>query len=108
MPGRLLALFVVVGFTALVTGCGTGPTWKEKTYTRTAHREPLNEAREMLARFVVGDPVGDDDALLAPDIVIELRKVAPEKAELFEKGFERLRKSRGNTAAVAASLLKQL
>jgi hypothetical protein len=62
----------------------------------------------MLARFVNGYPVGDDDALLMPDIVTELRKVDPEKADLFEKGFTRLRENRGDTAAAAAALLKQL
>lgn len=102
----LVALAIPCG--VVCVGCGTGPTWKEKVYARTVPRDPLTEAREMLTRFVNGHPVGDDDALLVPDIVAELRKVDPEKAGVFEKGFNHLRESRGDTAATATALLRQL
>ena len=62
----------------------------------------------MLMRFVHGHPVGEDDALLAPDIIAELRKVDAQKADVFEAGFQQLREARGDTAAAAAALLKQL
>lgn len=108
MRGCLLSLVVIVACGTIGPGCGSGPTWREKVHARTAPREPLAEAREMLTRFVDGQPVGDDDALLVPEIVAELRKVDAEKADVFEAGFQRLRESRGDTAAAAAALLKQL
>lgn len=108
MTARFPTIVLLATCSVISAGCGSGPTWKEKTYTRTAPREPLAEAKEMLTRFVNGYPVGNDDALLVPDIVAELRKVDAEKADLFEKGFDRLRERPSDAAAAAAALLKQL
>lgn len=86
------------------SGCNPG-TPEVKTYqVKTA--SGIDQAKQLLERYANGSPLGSEVTSF-PQIVSEVKKTDPQKADVLEKGLADLQKG-GDTAAKAKELLKQL
>jgi hypothetical protein len=97
-------LTVGIIFTALLGlwGCGPG-----KGPQPGAKQSGLERAKVILNDYAQGAPMGSE-AMTFEEIVEDVRKTDPQKADLLEKGFADLKRSPANRSAKARELLKRL
>jgi hypothetical protein len=91
----------------MATGCGPGGGAKEETIAVKQPIDPMNQVKATLDNYVKGQPLGSE-VTSYPYLVNEVRKSDPAKADILEKGFADLQKSKDKPAAKAKELLKQL
>ena len=85
-------------------GCGGGKGPQAEVQPQSG----LERAKVILNDYAGGAPLGSE-AETFPEIVEEVRRGDPQKAEILEKGFADLKRSPSNLrAAKARELLKQL
>ena len=82
-------------------GCGKDPPVEVKP------QSGLERAKVILNDYAGGAPLGSE-AETFPEIVEEVRRGDPQKAEILEKGFADLKRSPGNRSVKARELLKKL
>jgi hypothetical protein len=92
---------------AALTPSGCGPAGVREKTVEIQNSTGLAEARAILERYAKGAPM-TSEASDFPQIVDEVRKTDPAKAEILEKGFADLQKRKGNLAPKARELLKKL
>jgi hypothetical protein len=90
---------------ATLSGCNSGRV-KEKT-VELHMTSGLERAKEYLQNYAKGEPIGSESALFG-QLVEEVRKTDPTKADVLEKGFEDLQKSKSGLASKAQALLNKL
>jgi hypothetical protein len=87
-------------------GCSSKP--KEEVIEIKAANDPLASARSVLKRYADGQPLASEVTSF-PQMVEDVRKVAPDKAEILEKGLADIQKaSAAGRAAKAKELLSKL
>jgi len=87
-----------------LTGCGGGSPPPVKVQPLSG----VEQARVVLQGYVKGDPLGSE-VMTFPDIVEEVRKSDPAKADLLKQGFDELSKAApANRPARAKALLGKL
>jgi hypothetical protein len=98
-------LGVGIIFVALLGLCGCG---KDPPPVEVKPQSGLERAKAILNDYAQGAPMGSEVETF-PEIVEEVRRSEPQKAEILEKGFADLKRSPSNLrAAKARELLKQL
>lgn len=105
MTKRLIAVALGAVLGASV-GCGPAGTVKEQTI-EVKQNSSLEQAKQLLTNYSKGQPVGSE-ATSFNNIVDEVRKADPTRADILAKGFAELQKPKANTAAIAKDTLKQL
>lgn len=105
-PRRLFATGLILSIAVLAAGCGRTSGRAPRTYTRSAPRDPLAEARYILEGYVDGRSDRSDEELI-PGIVAAAREVDPVKAALLEQGFADIAAAT-NRAAAAKGVLDEL
>lgn len=105
MVRMLQGVGLVVLLAVLFAGCSQQGV-EEKTY-QVKMPSGIEQARQVLQRYADGSPVGSE-ATTFPEIVAKVRESDPQKADLLEKGFAEIEKSKGKPAAKAKELLGQL
>lgn len=87
-----------------VVGCGGGGQPPVKVQPLSG----VEQAKAVLRGYAKGDPVGSE-VMTFPDIVEEVRKADPAKAEMLKQAFDELPKATpANRAARAKALLGKL
>ena len=101
--GPCIGILLVAVMT--VAGCSSGRV-KEKT-VELHMTQGLERAKEYLQNYAKGDPIGSEASLFG-QLVDEVRKTDPAKADILEKGFADLQKSKSGLAPKAKELLSKL
>jgi hypothetical protein len=101
---RTILCCLIIGVVCgLPLGCG--PSVKQKDIPIEAPSQ-LEQAKQYLQNYANGQPLGSEVTAF-PDLVEQLRKSDPAKAEILDKGFKDLQAG-GNLAAKAKALLTKL
>jgi hypothetical protein len=100
--GALLGLAVM-----LMALAGCVGSVKEETIEVKAANDPLHEPRLILERYAAGQPLGSE-VMSYPNLVANVRKVDPPRADILEKGLADIQKAPASRSAKAKELLKQL
>lgn len=104
---RLLAVFVALTIlTGVVTGCRQQGTPQTKVI-EVPMPKGLDRAKMLLQNYAQGQPLGSE-AEDFPQIVEEVRKTDPEKANILQEGFAQIQKNPAQARRVAQELLKKL
>ncbi|MCR4410794.1 MAG: hypothetical protein NUV77_00040 [Thermoguttaceae bacterium] len=99
---------LVAGLALAVTVFGCAETVKEKKVQIKTPTDPLVPAVTILEQYANGQPMGSE-ATSFPNLVEELRKADPAKADILQKGLDDLQKSPESArAGKAKALLEQL
>src|SRR5262245_51752379 len=101
---RMYTLFASFALVVFAVGCS--PHREEQIEVKAAN-DPLANARSILRRYAAGQPLSSEVTSF-PQIVEEVRKTDPAKADVLEKGFADLQKSKSGHASRAKELLKKL
>lgn len=102
-PGNILFGLALAGF---MLGCQ--PAIQEKTIEVKASNDPLNEPRAILKRYAEGQPMTSEVSSF-PNMVDNVRKLDPQRADILEKGLADLQKASPSARpAKARELLKKL
>jgi len=105
MNKRLVAA-ALAAVLAASAGCGPAGTVKEETI-EVKQNSSLEQAKLLLTNYSKGQPLGSETTSFG-NIVDEVRKADPTRADILAKGFADLQKPKANTAAIAKDTLKQL
>jgi len=97
----LIASFALVVF---ALGCGAP---REEEIQIKGGNDPLANAKSILQSYANGQPPSSEVASY-PKIVDDVRKTDPAKADILEKGFADLQRSKSGHASKAKELLKKL
>ncbi len=98
----------LLGAALAATPVGCGPTGRvEQETIEVKANSGLEQAKQLLANYAKGQPLGSEVTSF-PNLVDEVRKADPTRADILEKGFAELQKPKANTAAKAKDILKQL
>ncbi|MEZ6140588.1 MAG: hypothetical protein R3B84_08455 [Zavarzinella sp.] len=89
----------------LVIGCGLGS--REEQIEVKPQTDPLKPVKDMLERYVRGEPVGSE-ATSFDYMVNELRKADPAKADEADKAFKAIVANPNNRVNIAKEALKKL
>ncbi len=85
-------------------GCGGGP--QEKVIPIPAG-DPLANARSVVQRYAEGQPV-TSEVTSFPQVVADLRKVDPARADILEKGLKAIEANPSARVSIAQELLPKL
>ncbi len=96
---------ILVGLTLAVLAVGCSQSAREKDIE--IKTDPLAEPRTILQRYAEGQPLGSEVTSF-PQLVENVRKADPARAEILEKGFKEIEKSPAARAATAKGLLDKL
>jgi hypothetical protein len=98
----------LLGAALALAPVGCGPVGKvEQQDIEVKPNSGLEQAKALLGNYAKGQPLGSEVTSF-PNIVEEVRKADPTRADILEKGFAELQKPKVNVAAKAKDLLKQL
>lgn len=100
---RFVPQVAVAYLFAGIAGCGP-----QHETIAVVHRDPLSEVRSTLQNYVDGRPL-TSEVTTFDYLVNELRKVAPEKADILAAGLAELRESSGGLLRTKAlALMRKL
>lgn len=102
-PTRLL-LALMIGFTWI---CGCGPSGVKEQEIQVKQQTALDRAKALLENYSKGQPLGSE-TMQFESLVQEVRQTDSAKADILEKGFNDLKKTKGDVSAKAKELLKKL
>ncbi len=89
-----------------IVGCGGGNVPQRKT-VEVPMPSGLERAKMLLQNYAEGQPLGSEVSTF-PQILEEVRKSAPDKAAILEKGFTDLQSQPAKSQQIARDLLRQL
>ena len=101
---RLYTLFAFFALVVFAVGCNVH---REEQIEVKGANDPLANARSILQSYAAGQQPSSEVASF-PHIVEAVRKTDPARADILEKGFADLQRSRSGHAARARELLKKL
>ena len=102
---RTFCLLAVFALSTFAAGCNRAP--REETIEVKPSNDPLEPARALLERYARGEPLGSEVTSF-PQLVEDVRKVDPVRADILEKGLAEIQKNPSARAAKAKELLKKL
>ncbi|MBA4188488.1 MAG: hypothetical protein C0467_10825 [Planctomycetaceae bacterium] len=103
---RAICFGSVASLAALLVGCNPPGKIKEEVID-VPQNPPISQAKQLLEAYAKGQPLGSE-ASSYDQLVADVRKTDPVRADVLEKGFAELRKPNANTAAKAKEMLKEL
>jgi hypothetical protein len=100
MKWRIVGILVI---TASLSACGA-PGEKAVPLNNP---QGIEEAKIFLKRYADGQPMASEVSAF-PQILEQVRKADPAKADMLQKGFDEMKKSPGSLKAKAKELLGKL
>lgn len=101
---QLLVSVLFLGLISIIGGCNKGPKEEQIAIKVT---DPLAPVKTAFQRYANGEPLGSEVTGF-DNLVAELKKSDPTKADVAAKGFADIQKTPNNRSAIAKEVLQKL